>query len=188
MLTRPYLDGRLVHSRGRFVDRKGRPLPGCDRPVGSHATAPYFPRGTDAVNIIINLAVSEPKGYCKGPKGSVNWPVGTALEVDHVRVYQRRPQSGLVDLCKATRKVMPIDSAAAPIRQGEVRSYVLSGDPAAVRWSCSNGLSIVGTEGNTVRVQLKKGIRTEQWLNAEIGEEPCSAGPLAPRVAVAVLR
>lgn len=84
-----YLDGELVHYRGRYVDRRGRPLPACDRPAGSYATAPYFPRKGDGVNIILDLAVSEPKGFCKGPKKPKPWPEDATLEVDYVRVYQR---------------------------------------------------------------------------------------------------
>lgn len=84
-----YLDGELVHYRGRYVDRRGRPLPACDRPKGNFNTAPYFPRENDGINIIMDLAISGPKGFCKGPKKPKPWPEGTALEVDYVRVYQR---------------------------------------------------------------------------------------------------
>jgi beta-glucanase (GH16 family) len=86
-----YLDGEQVHQRGRYVDGKGRPLLGCDREAGTHGLAPYFPRKEDKVNIIINLAVSEPKGFCKGPKKPEPWPEDTVFEVDWVRVYQRKP-------------------------------------------------------------------------------------------------
>lgn len=86
-----YLDGEQVHERGRYVDRKGRPLLGCDREAGTHGVAPYFPREADKVNVIINLAVSEPKGFCKGPKKPEPWPEDAVFEVDWVRVYQRKP-------------------------------------------------------------------------------------------------
>lgn len=85
-----YLDGELVQYRGRFVDKRGRPLAACDRPAGSNHTAPYFPRSEDGLNIILDLAVSEPKGFCKGPKKPEPWPVGTSFDVDYVRVYQRK--------------------------------------------------------------------------------------------------
>lgn len=85
-----FVDGELVQYRGRFVDRRGRPLPPCGREPGERNTAPYFPRGEDGLNIILDLAVSEPNGFCKAPKRPVMWPEGTAFEVDHVRVYQRK--------------------------------------------------------------------------------------------------
>lgn len=85
-----YLDGELVQYRGRYVDRKGRPLPKCDRPPGSNHTAPYFPRSEDGINIILDLAVSEPKGFCKGPKKPEPWPADASFDVDYVRVYQRK--------------------------------------------------------------------------------------------------
>jgi beta-glucanase (GH16 family) len=86
-----YLDGEQVHARSRYVDRKGKPLLGCDRQAGTRGKAPYYPREEDKVNIIINLTVSEPKGFCKGPKEPEPWPEDAVLEVDWVRVYQRVP-------------------------------------------------------------------------------------------------
>lgn len=86
------IDGDPVHYRGRYVDRRGRALPACDRPSGDHHKAPYFPRPADGVSVILDLAVSEPKGFCRGPKKATNWPEGTGLHVDYVRVYQRRSQ------------------------------------------------------------------------------------------------
>ncbi len=88
-----YIDGQLVHYRGRFVDKRGRPLPACGREAGAHFTAPYFPRAGDGLHIILDLAVSEPKGFCKGPKVPVPWPEGTSFDVEHVRVYQRSTAS-----------------------------------------------------------------------------------------------
>ncbi len=85
-----YIDGELVLYRGRFVDKRGRPLPACERSPGEHFTAPYYPRSEDGVNIILDLAVSEPKGFCKGPKRPTPWPEGTSFDVDYVRVFQRR--------------------------------------------------------------------------------------------------
>lgn len=84
-----FVDGELVQYRGRYVDKRGRPLPRCDREPGDHATAPYYPRSEDGVNVILDLAVSEPKGFCKGPKKPEPWPEGSAFVVDYVRVYQR---------------------------------------------------------------------------------------------------
>ncbi|MBK8949050.1 MAG: glycoside hydrolase family 16 protein [Flavobacteriales bacterium] len=85
-----FIDGELVQYRGRFVDQRGRPLPACGRATGDHHTAPYFPRAEDGLNIILDLAVSEPKGFCNGPKRAEPWPEDTSFDVEHVRVYQRR--------------------------------------------------------------------------------------------------
>lgn len=89
-----FVDGRLVYHRSRFVDKRGRPLPICGRTAGERHTAPYFPRAEDGVNIILDLAVSEPKGFCKGPRRPIPWPEEASFDVDHVRVYQRRSQVG----------------------------------------------------------------------------------------------
>lgn len=83
------IDGEVVMYRGRYVDERGRPLPACGREPGERHTAPYFPRAGDGLNIILDLAVSEPKGFCKGPKRPKAWPEGSSFDVEHVRVYQR---------------------------------------------------------------------------------------------------
>lgn len=88
-----FIDDELVQYRGRFVDKRGKPLARCDREAGEHATAPYYPRSEDGVNIILNLAVSEPKGFCKGPKKPEPWPEGSEFVVDYLRVYQRKESS-----------------------------------------------------------------------------------------------
>lgn len=86
-----YVDGEQIHSRGRFVDRRGRPLSGCEREPGVHNLAPYYPRAQDKVNVIAGNGVSERKGYCKGPKDPEPWSDRSTMLVDWIRVYQRKP-------------------------------------------------------------------------------------------------
>ncbi|MBK9540520.1 MAG: glycoside hydrolase family 16 protein [Flavobacteriales bacterium] len=87
--VRWYVDEELVQYRGRFVDKRGRPMPACERVPGEHHSAPYFPRGQDDLSIILDLAVSGAKGFCNGPVQPQAWPEGTSFDVDYVRVYQR---------------------------------------------------------------------------------------------------
>ncbi len=65
--VRWYVDEELVQYRGRFVDKRGRSMPACERVPGEHHSAPYFPRGQDDLSIILDLAVSGAKGFCNGP-------------------------------------------------------------------------------------------------------------------------
>jgi hypothetical protein len=148
-----YLNGEEVYRWGRFMDRRGRPLPGCGRPPGTHATAPFFPRGTDAVNLIINLAVSEPKGFCKGPTRPLQWPTGTALVVDHVRVYQRHPQAGLHDLCAQPRKL--VTDSPHPLLPGRERRIRMEGAHGPLQWELSEGLEFVRGDGTSTTVRAQ---------------------------------
>ena len=59
-----YLDGEVIYVRGRYVDRRGRPLPGCDRPSGSNRIAPYFPRPQDTATDQRNRNPGLPKAQC----------------------------------------------------------------------------------------------------------------------------
>lgn len=186
--VRWYLDGRLVHSRARFVDRRGRPLPACDRAPGELATAPYFPRATDGINLILDLAVSEPKGYCNGPKMPAAWPADAVFEVDHVRVYQRQPEPHLRDLCGEVRAIAPADPNAVPPQTGSSQRFVLSGPPAKVEWTTSTGLELIATEGNTVEVRMRPHARGPQWIEASVSGDPCHSGVLNVRTTVAIAR
>lgn len=182
-----YVDDQLVHRRTRFVDPRGKPLPGCDRAPADRPTASYYPRRQDSVNLIVNLAVSEPKGFCRPPKQSAAWSPNTALVVDHVRVYQRTPGRGLEDLCRSARQLRPIavDGTTGPF---EPRTFVLDGPEATVRWRTSPGLEVLDRKNGTITVRVRKGMRVPQWIEAEVDGEPCSQGPLAPRIEVPVGR
>jgi hypothetical protein len=186
--VRWYLDGRLVHSRARYVDRKGRPLPACDRAPGELATAPYFPRATDGINLILDLAVSEPKGYCNGPKVPVAWPADAVFEVDHVRVYQRQPEPHLRDLCGEARQIATVPPGAAPPAAGTGRRFVLTGPAAKVEWTTSSGMEIMASEGNTVDVAVLPYARGPQWIEASVPGEACSSGVRRVRTTVAIAR
>lgn len=182
--VRWYLDGELVHARSRPVDKRGRPLPACDRPAGVHNTAPYFPRQEDALNVILNLSVSPPNDYCNGPRKPGPWPAGTALVVDHVRVYQRWPQSGLADLCTEARVI--VASRTGPLRSGEECRYTVSGPHGALQWETSSGLQVVSTDAEGLSVQVAAGALDPQWVRATSMDDPCLRGGLMLETPVAL--
>jgi len=173
-----YIDGRLVHYRGRFVDRKGRPLPECPRAPGTYHTAPYFPRGTDGVNVILDLAVSGPNAFCKGPKRPLPWPEGTALEVDHVRVYQRHPQPGQADLCDRRPRLVWMSEGSGTLKPGGQQRLTIEGPHGEVTWSVSTGLTIVQQRADVLTVEATPDASGSQWVRAEAENDPCGMGPL----------
>ncbi len=182
-----YLDGELVHSRGRLVDRRGRSLPGCDRSAGTHHTAPDYPRGKDALNVILNLSVSPPNNFCKGPREPVPWPEGTALVVDHVRVYQRKPEEHLSDLCAAPRRLLA-DGQEGALRTGGSRRFHLSGPHGDLEWSTGEGLEITSRDAHGITVRNTGRVEGLTWIRAESRNDPCPRGPLMLEIGVELTR
>lgn len=181
-----YLDGELVHHRGRFVDRRGRPLPGCDRPPGTHPTAAYFPRGIDKVDLLLNLAVSDPGGYCKGPTKPEPWPEDAVMLVDHVRVYQRRPQEGLHDLCAMPRIL--VGDGDGPLVAGASRRFEVRGPHGDLRWSTAPGLEITHRDAHGMTVRATGTHAGALWVRVESSDDPCPRGPLKVEHLVVVAR
>lgn len=183
--VRWYLDGRELMRMARYVDRRGKPLPACGRPAGEHRTAPYFPPGSDPVRLILDLAVSDPKGFCKGPKRPKPWPADAVMEVDFVRVYQRRPEAHLRDLC-AERALRP--ACTAPIAPGQHCRIDLAGPAAKVRWTATSGLWISEQGPGHAVVVAKPDAGREEKVRAEIGDDPCGSGATVLETVVAVAR
>ena len=184
--VRWYLDGRMVHSRSRFVNRRGKPLPACDRPPGELHTAPYFPRNTDALSVILNLAVSYPNDYCKGPREALPWPAGTALVVDHVRVYQRQPQDGLSDLC-STPRVLRTD-ADGTLSPGSSRRLWVQGPHDELTGRVPDGLEVTAREPNGITVRATGTTGGQQCVRVTSVGDPCAQGPLALEACIEVRR
>lgn len=184
--VRWYLDGELVQERGRLVDTKGRALPPCDRSPGTHPTAGFFPKENDELSLIVNLAVSSPKGYCKGPKDARPWPTGTALVVDHVRVYQRQPEPGLKDLCDAPRTLTTKDQA--PLKPGEERRLEVRGPHGDLEWQVAEGLTVIDRDAHGATVRAT-GTRTGHlWVRVESTDDPCPRGALKLEMGIEVVR
>ncbi len=171
-----YLDDELVHSRGRLVDKRGKPLPGCDRPAGTHPTASYFPRSSDALNLIVNLAVSAPKAYCNGPRKPMPWPAGTALVVDHVRVFQRRPQQDPRDLCEQPRSLRT--EREGIMRAGETRRFEVSGPHGDLAWSTAPGLQVEAHDAHGITIRVTPEAKGTLWVRVVSANDPCPRGPL----------
>lgn len=174
-----YLDGRLVQYRGRFVDRKGRPLPACDRKPGDLATAPYFPRSEDGINVILDLAVSAPKAFCKGPKKPKPWPTDAVLEVDHVRVYQRVPQTNMSDLCSGKRGL--VTDGSIPFERGKEQTFRIAGAHGAIEWTVSRGIEVVQQDYAQLVIRVRPDAQGEQWVQAFSANDPCARGPMTWR-------
>jgi beta-glucanase (GH16 family) len=180
------LDGKEVLYRGRFVDKRGKPLPACDRAPGTFPTAPYYPREKDAMNIILDLAISDPGGFCKGPKSPTAWPAEAVMDIDFVRVYQRQPQQGQHDLCREARMLQ--SDGPAPLDQGQERRIRIVGPHGNVNWRCSAGLVIARTDHESVVVRAQPGASGPQWVRAECPDDPCLRGPLMLEAPVELAR
>ncbi len=180
-----YMDGRLIHSRGRFVDERGDPLPGCDRNAGSYHVAPYFPRGTDKVNVIAGNGVSEYNGFCKGPKTPTAWSTEGSMLVDWIRVYQRTPQPGLSDLCGTARRIRV--TQAGKLHGGSTADVVVEGPHGTLDWNVGAGLTIVSTQEHGITVKAS-GTSGPTRVIAYCTNDPCTDRPTSFEAQVEVAR
>lgn len=171
-----YLDGEQVYARSRLMNERGKDIALRDLKPGTYPTSAYFPRESDAVNIIASVAVSRPNDYCKGPKKPTPWPEGSSLIVDHIRVYQRQPQEQLRDLC-AEPRVLSAEKQGS-LELGELRRITLQGPHGDLRWSTSAGLEIVSTDAHSVQVLAKADASGTQWIRVESSNDPCPRGAL----------
>lgn len=167
-----YVDNEKIYTRGRYVDKRGRPYPGCDRGSGTRRIAPYFPRPEDKVNVIAGNGVSEEKGFCKGPKEPIAWGPNSAMLVDYIRVYQRTPQKDLSDLCIEPKK-LSISPSNATLQNADQRQVVLNGAHGSLQWECSEGLQITERTINGVSVKAV-GKAGKQWIRVISANGPCS--------------
>jgi len=171
-----YVDNEQIYVRGRYTDENGKPLDGCDREPGTNRLAPYFPRPEDKVNVIADLAVSDPKGYCKGPKQPAPWGTESSLVVDWIRVYQREPQEGLEDLCNVPRQLTAINGDG-PMGPNEQRSLEVQGPHGTLQWQVGEGLQVVGRSEHSVTVS-SSGTKGPTWVRATSQDDPCPRGPI----------
>ncbi|MEM9920736.1 MAG: glycoside hydrolase family 16 protein [Bacteroidota bacterium] len=51
------------------------------------------------MHVIANLALSVGDSYCKKDEVDETTPFPSTFEIDYIRVYQKEPQQGLIDLC-----------------------------------------------------------------------------------------
>lgn len=169
--VRWYVDGQLFHTRSRYVDDRGRPLQACGLSPGEYHRAPYFPRSEDKVSVIAGNGVSEPKGYCRGPSTPHPWSGSSSMRVDWIRVYQRDPQSGLIDLCahaRAIRTVPGRDSQGRP--QAEV---LIDGPHGTLAWQIGEGLLITARHEHGITV-VSSGKEGSMRVVASCADDPCT--------------
>ena len=176
-----YMDDELIHSRGRFVNDKGDPLPACDRAAGEHHTAPYFPRSVDKVNVIAGNGVSEHKGFCKGPKDPKPWPKASSMEVDWIRVYQRVPQTGLTDLCDQARSIRTVKEGK--MHRGGSTLISIEGPHGTLDWQVGPGLREVERTPDGIRVKAS-GSGGSTRVIAYCADDPCTQRPTSFEVQV----
>lgn len=181
-----YVDGEQIYSRGRFTDKRGTPLPGCDRDPGEQRLAPYFPRSEDKVNVIAGNGVSEFKGYCKGPSGPTTWTGNTSMVVDWIRVYQREPQQDLFDLCTVPRELSVV-GGSHQMKAQEERMIEVLGPHGSLFWEVGTGLRIADQSEHSITVKTS-GTEGPTWVRATTQDDPCPRGAISLETEIKISR
>ena len=139
---------------------------------GYYIQEPAYPRSTEGMRVIANLAIGAGK---KGNKlhhpPSIFTELPNKMEVDYIRVYQRHPQSNLTDLC--------VSSISGPNTISKVRNntYKYEGDLNIESWSISKNLTIVGEDKNLIIVNLDpNSSASDAWIKPNFIEkdQPCA--------------
>lgn len=81
------IDGKEVHRISRYVNKRGKPVKGCNPRPGTYYLNPIFPQHGDVVNVIAGNAISSTSGFTGPPDQNTVFP--NAMLVDYIRVYVR---------------------------------------------------------------------------------------------------
>jgi len=164
-----YIDNIQVWEIWRMVDAvSGNLIQNCTVGPVQYFDEPLFPQGTP--NNIYLISDCKVAGFMNN--GQFPTAYSDQMEVDYIRVYQRTPQAGLVDLC-TTATVSGanyICNTTTPV------PYTFNGSTSVVPvWSCSSNLTIVSTSGMTVNVQANSLVPGPAWVKANFANpDPCS--------------
>lgn len=138
---------------------------------GYYLQEPAYPRSTERMRVIANLAIGDGK---RGNK--LHHPPGlftkfpNKMEIDYIRVYQRHPQKNLTDLCNHTI------TGEDKISESKTSFYQYKGGLTVSSWTVSENLTIVGTQDNSIVVAINPKVEnTKTWIrpNFKEGNPPC---------------
>jgi beta-glucanase (GH16 family) len=171
-----FVDNNLVRTFYRY-QRKERPNGlfiedvDCDM-VGDYDKSSGTFRGSRLMDeyplaIILNTSVKVGQNNA----GSIDDNLlPSFIEVDYIRVYQKTPQAGKVDLCGG------IIDGIDDICYGSQEVYTFNGDYSNVTWTSSSNLNIISSNLNTVTVAPTNSSFATGWIKATVDftHSPCS--------------
>ncbi|MEY4905781.1 MAG: hypothetical protein RLZZ292_3596, partial [Bacteroidota bacterium] len=143
------IDGFPVRVKSRYLNMIGQPISVCDIGPNTYLRDTTYPVPTNRVQVIANVAVATDKSsFTKAPNASTVFP--SQMEIDWIRVYQRTPQAGLVDICD-TRKI----EGNSTICTGQSYTYQFTGaEIDSILWKVdSTKLRIVNRTNSTITIQ-----------------------------------
>ncbi len=123
------------------------------------------------MNVIANLAINAPGGYCGNSVPDENTILPADFEIDYIRVWQKTPQQGLTDLC-AQRQIQ----GNSTICGGQQMTYNFVGPmTSSLNWLVSTNLTIVNQTTTSLTVQpISEFTNESAWITAQTSAyEPC---------------
>lgn len=160
------VDGTQVYRIPRYI-RIGdtAPVTWCDVLPGVYIQRPAYPCGlNNNINIIANLALD---GLCSTPSISMSQK---QMEIEYIRVYQRTPQAGFIDLCGSGTI-----NGNSLLCNSTTTTYNYTGPNSSVGWSVSSNLMIISSTSMSVTVQpVNNMVNGTGWVTANFAaNEPC---------------
>ena len=162
-LSFSYIDGTpYLYSFNEYLD--------CHNYQGAGDIYDSKVMGDNALNIILNTGINNNSQKFGAIKDS-DFP--SFMEVDYVRVYQKIPQTGKVDLCSGEI------SGSDEICFNGQQTYTFNtfdGENSTVTWTTSSNLNIINSSNNVITVNPTSSTFTSGWIEATVNftHAPCS--------------
>ncbi len=167
-----FVDGHLVRTFYRYQKKRflGNTYVKCNNYNSTGTFRESKLMGEVSMSVIFNTSVM--KNINKyGVIDDNDFP--STMEVDYIRVYQKIPQSGKVDLCDGE-----IEGSDEICYTGQ-ETYTFStldGENSTVTWTTSPNLNVINTSNNEITIEPTSSVFTSGWIEATVDfvHAPCS--------------
>ena len=162
------IDGQLVRRVHRLSTITGE-LIECNDDVAVNTLIWNEMIPNQPMSVIANLALSPSGSYCGNDGLDNTTPFPSTFEIDYIRVYQKTPQEGLIDLCNQSNI-----SGADEICSANSETYTFSGPNSVNEWQMSSNLIMLDNDSTSVTVIPNPLAEGAAWVKAIFDPyQPC---------------
>ncbi len=156
------LDGQVLRKFHKFFTLTGNIIEcGDDVANGSIVVKNIVP--DVSMSVIANLALSKgPTGYCDPDFIDETTPYPSSMDIDYIRVYQKEPNRGLVDLCDQNS----IEGSNFLCSETSY-AYSLEGTTENILWETSDNLTVISINDGEIVIEPSSTLSgVSGWIRA----------------------